>query len=509
VGGTARGVVISDSNATFDFDAASEVKEFDSTDFEVDGGAGTITFAGDVINTTVNSVNDTSGRSVHIHDVTGGSVTFTAASSIQDDNEGLLVEDNSGGVISFLGTNDFDTDANDAITVQNNTGNVDVVFNNLDIDTTSGEGVVIAGNAASVSVNINGVDVNTTTGNAFSATGGGDLTVSGNNNVIQTTTGTGLRIEGMNIVGGATFESVTVAGAVNGIVLRDLTGSQVTVGEAGGADNSGGTLDTTGDAIILENVANVDLINMQIVDANTIGVNIDHTSATNMDVTLTNLNLDSSGGLGIDVDHTSANLFNLRLNESEISEQVDMDISGSGQFQLLVDNTEVTTGGTDVAFDLAFSGGAADGDVTIRNTSTFTAVDAEAFIMTIDGAGKSVELNIDNNAFVNTSNTDRTAEILASGGATLNANVVNNSFTNFGAAEDLLIESDEPATVVNLNIINNGPPGADLRLREAAGDFNVVDLADADANNPGNIIFEPNMAAFDDIPGPVEMPTVP
>jgi hypothetical protein len=73
----------------------------------------------------------------------------------------------------------------------------------------------------------------------------------------------------------------------------------------------------------------------------------------------------------------------------------------------------------------------------------------------------------------------------------------------------LLIESDNPATVVNLNIVNNGPAGAALRLREDAGDFNVVDLSDAAANNPGTIIFDPNMAAFDDIPGPVEPPIVP
>jgi hypothetical protein len=98
--------------------------------------------------------------------------------------------------------------------------------------------------------------------------------------------------------------------------------------------------------------------------------------------------------------------------------------------------------------------------------------------------------------------------MITTGGATLNANVVNNLFNNFGAGEALLIQSNA-ATVVNLNIINNGPPGTDLVLQEAGGDFNVVDLANADANNPGDVIFLPNMAAFDDIMGPVELPVVP
>jgi hypothetical protein len=96
------------------------------------------------------------------------------------------------------------------------------------------------------------------------------------------------------------------------------------------------------------------------------------------------------------------------------------------------------------------------------------------------------------------------AHLHALGGAVLNANVVNNTFTNADVVpvplgEELLVESDDPATVINLNIINNGPAGAQLRLREDAGDFNVVNLATVVGNNDGTIIFDPNMAAFDDI----------
>jgi hypothetical protein len=294
-------------------------------------------------------------------------------------------------------------------------------------------------------------------------------------------------------------------------VLQNVTGAQITIGESGAADGDGGELDTVGNAIVVENVANVDFNSVQVNDASGGGsdaVSLVHGSATNMDVTFNNLDVVAADDLAVDVNHSSANLFNLRINGSTIAEQVDMDLTGSGQFALLVDSTSVTTTGTEVAFDINFSGAAADGDVTVRNSSMFDSDDAEAFILTADGAGRSVEVSIDNNSFTNSS-ADVTAHLHALGGATLNANVVNNSFLNGGAGEELLIESDNPATVVNLNIVNNGPAGAALRLREDAGDFNVVDLSDAAANNPGTIIFDPNMAAFDDIPGPVEPPIVP
>jgi hypothetical protein len=47
-----------------------------------------------------------------------------------------------------------------------------------------------------------------------------------------------------------------------------------------------------------------------------------------------------------------------------------MDVTGSGQFVLLVDNVDINTAAAgDVAFALDFSGSAQNGDVTFRNTS--------------------------------------------------------------------------------------------------------------------------------------------
>ena len=44
---------------------------------------------------------------------------------------------------------------------------------------------------------------------------------------------------------------------MNAILLQNLTGGQVEVGTAGGADGSGGTLSATGAAIVITNAANV------------------------------------------------------------------------------------------------------------------------------------------------------------------------------------------------------------------------------------------------------------
>ncbi len=516
----ARGVLITGSNASFDFDAASTVEDLGSTNFEVNGGSGSVVFAGTINNSTTINPTDTTGRSVHVRNITGGSVTFTTASSIEDDNEGLLVETNSGGVISFLGSNDFDTTTNDAVTVRNNTGSTDVVFNNLDINTTSGDGVVITGNADTVSVNINGVDVTTTSGDAFTATGGGELTVSGTNNVISTGTGTGVTIDGMNIVSQALFESVTVNGATNGIVLRNVRGAQITIGETTGGQNSGGSLTTTGDAIVLENVANVDLNNLRIVAAGGDGVNVRHTNTatSTMDVTINGLNLDATTGDGIDVIAASnGTTFNMRLLNSDLEENVTMSVTGSSAFNLLVDNNDITVGDVD-AFALSISG-SSNADVTIRNGNDFTAGDGSALSVSTSGAtGKSLDILVDGNTFFNTSG-DAAADFNIAGNALLNATIQANTFDNSGAGEDFVMASNSAQARIRLNLggdtsddfnFANGTSG-EFQLFENFGDFDVFQRDDTfnGLRNSGTVVPNPNAAAFDDLPVAPPLPIVP
>ena len=113
------GVLIDGSNASITFDAATRIRDNTANDFEVNAGAGTISFAGGIEN---NNSGDTSGHSVNIHNVTGGTVTLTSAATVEDTNEGIRIADNTGGTFNISSTNTLTTGANDAVTVTNNTG---------------------------------------------------------------------------------------------------------------------------------------------------------------------------------------------------------------------------------------------------------------------------------------------------------------------------------------------------------------------------------------------------
>jgi hypothetical protein len=494
--GTAVGVLITDSNASITFDTASSIREFGGTDFEVSGGAGTISFAGDVINSSTVNAGDTTGRSVHVHNMTGGSVTFTGASSINDDNQGMLVTNNTGGTSTFLGNNDFNTGTNDAVTITNNTG-ATVSLSDLNIDTTSGRGLV--------------------------ATGGGTLTVLGTTNTIDTTTGVGLDIEGMTIgASGASFQSVTVNGATNGIVLRNLTGTgDVSIGNAGGAQNSGGTITSTGEAIVLENTANVALRHVQIASAGGQGIDIDHTggATTGMDVTIQDLNLLASAGTGIDVlgaNNTQA--FNLRLNDSNLDENVNMSITGGGAFGLLVDNNDITTTGTDIAFALTFSGSAQNGDVTIRNGNVFMASDASALSITTSGATfKTIDLLVADSAFSNNS-LSTTANFQSSGNTLMNATIQGNAFDDANAGgSDFTMASNGAQGRIRLNL--GGDAAADFNTAAGVGqyelfenggsDFDVFEMTDTFANLRNNGTVDGNGGTYDNSAVAPPLPIVP
>jgi hypothetical protein len=549
-GATADGVRINGSNASISFDADTTIQKFSGTDFEVLQGAGTISYAGDIINSTTANPADTSGLTVDIRQRSGGSVTFTTSSNITGQgNEGIFILSNTGGNVSFQGTNILDTGTATALTVNGNTAGT-YTFNNFDITTTDGRGVHVNANTGGTynfntfdnitTTNGTGVDiemnnaaaafnfneleiVSSQNGQAFRAVGPGTLSVTGLDNRLDATDGTALEITNMTI-GAVDFAEVSADGATgpaNAIVLRNLTGGEVAIGPATGNFGDGGTLRSTDDAIVLENVQNVDLNQIRILSAGNAagdhGIQIMHTAAaaSTMDVTIDGLDVDAAFDTAVSVTGANnANLFNLRLTDSDLEDRVAMNITGGGGFRLLVDNNDITAAGTDVAFSLDFAGSVQDGDVTIRNGNNFTAANAHAFALTVNGTNASVELRLDNNTFINSSAAAETADTFVDGGATLNANVVNNTFTNMLAADEFEMTSDGPDTRIDLNLSNNSAGAAGFYHLETAnngGNFNfgVVDRDNTNANNVGTVNFDPNINDFESIPGPVEEPSVP
>jgi hypothetical protein len=526
-GAAADGVRITDSNASITFDIDTTIQEFSGTDFQVDGGSGTISFAGDIRNSNAAPTpGDTLGRSVEIRTRTGGSVTFTSTSNITDDNQGVLVQNNSGGTVRFDGTNDLDTGANQALTVSGNTGGT-YNFNNFDITTTSGTGVSVTGNSAGTLINFNGLDINSTAGGTgFNAVGPGTLTVSGAGNTIMTTTGTGLNIQDMTIGdGGVAFQSVNVNGAVNAIMLEDLTGTGlVLLGDPAGALNSGGTLTTTGTAIIVRNVQLAELNNLRIASAGDDGLLIEHTSAatTTMEVTLDSLNIDATTNAGIDIAaDNDDNEFRLRLRDSDLEENVAMAVTGNATVFLLVENTDITVSGAADAFALTFAGGARNGEITFQDNNNFSAGDGRAlFIDSTGPEAKLIDLLVEDSDFFSMNNAIAAADIRSRDNTTLNATIEGNTFDAPAAANDFDMRTDSATGRIRLKL--GGVDAADMNtadggagtfiVREITGDFDIFEVnetATLDSRNQGAVDTDPNDAAFDDLPAAPPRPDLP
>ena len=332
-------------------------------------------------------------------------------------------------------------------------------------------------------------------------------------------------------IGSVDFSEVTVdglTGPANAIVLQNLTGGQVAIGPASGAVGAGGQLRSTDDAIVIQNVQNADIRQVQILSAGDAagenGIEISHTAGatTAMDITIDGLQVDAAFDAAINVAGANTNSFNLKLTDGNLSNNVAIALTGSGHFGLLVDNTDINTSGTDVAFSLAQSGSAQNADITFRNGNSFTSVDANALLIDSAGAsGKTFNLLVQDSAFANNSLGFATVDITARQTSLMNATVQGNTFTNSNAGgQNYDMTSDGAAAFMRLNL---GGAGAD-RNTAAGGqgeydlhvlngsDFDVFDKTNLFNNtlNTGTVVPDLNAAAFGDLGNlPVNAPTLP
>ena len=232
------------------------------TCFDLNGGAGNVTYSGPITCTANALLVEITGR-------TGGTVTLSGNLSSTSAGNGINVSSNTGGTINFSGaTKTLNTGADAAVTLATNTGaTINFTGGGLDIDTTSGAG--------------------------FNATGGAaGISVQGSGNSIASGTGTALNVANTTIAAsGLTFQSISSNGAASGIVLS-ATGSSggLTVtgnssGLCGGSvasvppgtaasttapvtsDCTGGTIQaSTGPGISLAGTSNVSLARMRVLN---------------------------------------------------------------------------------------------------------------------------------------------------------------------------------------------------------------------------------------------------
>ena len=493
------GVHLTGTNTNIDIDA------------DITGGTGTsLDVEGDATLTMDGNITNTAGRSLHVHNQTAGSIAVTG--DITDTGTGLLFQNNSGGTTSLTGTTMVTTSGtDDAVTVANNSGGTltingltadttagsgnalvvvdntggSTTFINTDIDTTSGQGVSLSNNTGAT-ISFQAIDIETTTGAGFSATGGGTLTATGTN-TIDTNTGTGLNLNGMTIAGtGMAFNSVSVNGATNGILLTDLTGGQTRVGAATatGTDGDGGTLLSTNRAIQVSGVTNAVFNDITVTSTTTDAITVNHTTSAASTVVFDNLSLTTS--------NPAANGITVTDN-------------GSGELDFTLQNSTVDVSAANT-IGFIFNSGANTGEVDIRlQNNTITAADNEALSVNIANGTGDIQFLLTGNTVENNSATDAAAEFLVTANRTLNATIGdqsgalpfdNNSFINSNlGGTAFTMESNGAVSSINLDLRDNIGFGgtADFVLTETAGTFGVVNrdttFGTPSGNNNGDVDF--------------------
>lgn len=203
---------------------------------QIDGGSPTISAEVDITHSNATP-------SIMVENVTGGDINFSG--SIDDTGAGIVVQDNTGGVITFSnGSKVLSTGTDVAVSLIDN----------------AGAGIAFTGG---------GLELTTTAANAFVATGGGVVTVEGPGNSIDAAGGT-QSVHVLNTTIGAagmTFESISSDGAANGVVVDGAGTGTFTVTGVGSTDGSGGTItNTTSDGAYFTATGAVSLANMIVGD---------------------------------------------------------------------------------------------------------------------------------------------------------------------------------------------------------------------------------------------------
>jgi hypothetical protein len=226
---------------------------------------------------TIDQVNVSGGTSALILTNVSGNVTVANASFTNTSAAEVLISQGTG-VVNIAAT--ISNNAGRSIDIQNRTGGT-VIFSQPITDT--GAGIFLNANTGST-INFSGaLTLNTGVNPAFTATGGGSVTVIGSGNTIVTTTGTALNVANTAIgASGLTFRSIsagTGAGSSgNGLVL-DSTGTAPANGgltvTGNSAASTGGTIQhktgadgstTSGIGIYLNNTKNPSFSWMQLND---------------------------------------------------------------------------------------------------------------------------------------------------------------------------------------------------------------------------------------------------
>ncbi|MBL1264479.1 tandem-95 repeat protein [Methylomicrobium sp. RS1] len=400
------------------------------TAFNLDGGAGSITYGGTVTNTAA-------ARLVNIVNKSAGGVTLSGNLSGTGSSTGINVKDNTtNGTIAFSGASKtLTTGASAAVTLDNND---------------------------SATINFSGgLTVTTTSGAGFNAINGATaINVTGSGNTLASTTGIALNVSNSTIGGsGLTFQSISSNGAANGIALNN-TGSNggLTVSGTGSA-GSGGTIQNGSTGISLTNTRNISLTRMQLNGFSDFAIR----GSSVVDFMLDNSVINGVNGNDAAADEGSVRFTGLTgsatISNSNISGGFEDNfkvVNTSGTLdRLTFTSTTIgansTTDGND-GIGIESQGAGTVLNVTVQN-STFTSARGDLFQLNVIG-NSTADLVFTGNTLSNNHSAIATGGggVTISGGdntgagANLTSNISNNTFRDALGHAILFVKSTDPGT---------------------------------------------------------------
>ena len=177
------------------------------------------------------------------------------------------------------------------------------------------------------------------------------------------------------------------------------------------------------------------------------------------------------------VGNSNTHALSIQLRNSNLTDNVNMNVTGTGGFNMVTDSTAITTTGNDVAFQLSFSGGAT-GNATFSGTNVFQAANAQALnVLTSGAANKTLNLNVQDGTFKNASATLAAANFSNTGTSTLNATIQSNIFDDSLAGGDFAMTATGAQSRIKLNLGGDDP--TDFNQATGQGNYGLVQSSGA------------------------------
>jgi VCBS repeat-containing protein len=260
-----HGVINNASGGGVSIGGSSNVLNIDFTSATTGGGTSGISLTA-------------SSGTVHLH---GGTLSNASGAEVSL-SSGTVNFTDDGAINNTNGTN---------VSISSMTGGTDAFTGAI-----TGHGISLANNTGDTMNFTGGISLSTGASNAFVATGGGTVSVTGTNH-LTTTTGTALDIANTTIgSSNVTFHDISSNGAADGIVLNSTgaSGGLIVTGDGGASSNhSGGQIvGSTGSGVSLTSTSNVSLGYLDITNSGADGVNANGVN----NFTLNHANVSDNGG---------------------------------------------------------------------------------------------------------------------------------------------------------------------------------------------------------------------